>query len=427
MLERYDTDILVIGAGPAGLAAAVCAAESGRRVIVLDDNLGAGGNIWRGETQQPKSPGAALWFARVRQAQLTIHQGTRVFQQPEPQCLLAETAAGVREYRYRKLILATCARERFLPFPGWTLPNVMGAGGLQALVKSGLPIAGKRVVIAGSGPLLLAVAAHLREHGAKLALIAEQADWSKLFSFGAGLWRTPGKIAQAFKMKVQLAGVPQWTSCWPVAANGNGNLQSVTVRHGNQTKEIACDYLACGFHLVPNIELPVMLDCEVTDGYVAVDEWQQSSTPDVYAAGEITSIGGVELSLTEGQIAGYAAAEKLELARQLFAERSHQQRFAEALNRTFALRDELRALPQADTLVCRCEDVSYERLRQQLDWRSAKLHTRCGMGPCQGRICGSAIEFLQGWGMSSVRPPVFPVKLASLMMGCVAEENAKAD
>ena len=177
MLERFDTEILVIGAGPAGLAAACCAAESGQRVIVLDDNLDAGGNIWRGEAQQPKSSSAAAWFARVSQAQLTIHSGARVFQQPEPACLLAETAAGVSEYRYRKLILATGARERFLPFPGWTLPNVCGAGGLQALVKSGLPIADKRVVVAGSGPLLLAVAAYLRQQGAKIELIAEQATF----------------------------------------------------------------------------------------------------------------------------------------------------------------------------------------------------------------------------------------------------------
>lgn len=155
---------------------------------------------------------------------------------------------------------------------------------------------------------------------------------------------------------------------------------------------------------------------------VMVNEWQQSSAANVYAAGEITGIGGLELSLAEGQIAGYAAAGKSEQARSLFAERAKQQRFADALNRAFALRDELRALPQPDTLVCRCEDVTFERLCQQPDWRAAKLHTRCGMGPCQGRICGAALEFLLGWGAASARPPVFPVRIESLLTDAATDE-----
>ena len=101
--------------------------------------------------------------------------------------------------------------------------------------------------------------------------------------------------------------------------------------------------------------------------------------------------------------------------RALFAERRKHQRFADALNRTFALRDELKQLPQADTIICRCEDVCFDRIQTQSNWRAVKLHTRCGMGPCQGRICGAAIEFLLGWQPESVRPPVFPVKVGSLI------------
>ena len=421
MLEKFDTDILVIGAGPAGLAAACCAAESGRRVIVLDDNLDAGGNIWRGEAAQPKTTRAKAWFARVRQAQLEIHSGTRVFQQPAPACLLAETQAGVREYRYRKLILATGARERFLPFPGWTLPNVMGAGALQALVKNGLPIAGKRVVVAGSGPLLFAVAAYLKQQGAKILVIAEQAARAQLLPFATALLGSPTKIAQGLKLKAELAFVPYRTSCWPVEASGDERLQRVQMQCGSRTLAYDCDYLACGFHLVPNLELAELLGCTVNNSRVTVNEWQQASMTEVYAAGEITGIGGLELSLAEGQIAGYAAADQLASARRLLAERAKQQRFGDTLNRTFALRDELRRLPQADTLACRCEDVTFERLRQQSDWRSAKLHTRCGMGACQGRICGAGIEFLLGWGASSIRPPVFPVRVESLMEGSGTE------
>ncbi len=415
MFERFDTDILVIGAGPAGLAAACCAAESGKRVIVLDDNLDAGGNIWRGEVKQPKSSSAAAWFARVGQAQLTIHSGTRVFQQPAPACLLAETAKGVREYRYRKLILATGARERFLPFPGWTLPNVMGAGALQALVKNGLPIAGKRVVVAGSGPLLLAVAAYLKQQGGQVLLVAEQAARKQLLPFAAAVLRSPAKVTQGLKLKTELAFVPYRTSCWPISAHGDERLQRVQMQCGSRTLAYDCDYLACGFHLVPNLELADLLGCAVSDSRVMVNEDQLTSVKEVYAAGEITGIGGLELSLAEGQIAGYAAADKPESARQLFAELAKQLRFADALNRAAALRDELISLPRGETLACRCEDVTFEQLRQQPDWRSAKLHTRCGMGACQGRICGAALEVLLGWGASSIRPPVFPVRVESLM------------
>src|SRR5205085_5077635 len=129
----------------------------------------------------------------------------------------------------------------------------------------------------------------------------------------------------------------------------------------------------------------------------------------------VTGIGGLELSLVEGEIAGLAAAGKREEARKLFKLRDQQRRFARLLNETFALRDELKQLVQPETIVCRCEDVTFERLHVHDSWRAAKLQTRCGMGPCQGRVCGSAVEFLFGWHAESVRPPVLPVRLESLL------------
>src|SRR5690348_8960269 len=169
----HNYDALVIGGGPAGLAAAVSARQAGARVAIVDDNPGPGGQIWRGEHRRPNSPEAAEWFNRAHIKQVEFIGGARVYDRPEKGLLLAETFDGALELRFRKLILATGAREIFLPFPGWTLPGVTGAGGLQALVKSGLPIEGKKVVVAGAGPLLLAVAAYLRKRGADVALIAE--------------------------------------------------------------------------------------------------------------------------------------------------------------------------------------------------------------------------------------------------------------
>src|SRR5262249_23681607 len=148
---------------------------------------------------------------------------------------------------------------------------------------------------------------------------------------------------------------------------------------------------------VPNLELANLLGCDTSGGSVRVDEYQQTTVPRVYSAGEATGIGGLDLSLVEGRIAGYAAVGWHEQARALFARRSKARRFAAALSRAFALREPLQTLADADTIVCRCEDVPLRRLREHASWRTAKLQTRCGMGPCQGRICGPATEFLLGW------------------------------
>ena len=373
-------DVLVIGAGPAGLAAAWRAATSGRRVSVVDDNPAAGGQIWRGEQAKPSSAEAQAWLERIRSVEIQIINGARVFQQPETGVLLAETSAGVCELKYQTLVLATGARERFLPFPGWTLPNVMGAGGLQALVKTGLPIEGKRVVVAGSGPLLLAVAAYLRGRGANVLLIAEQASSLQLMRFGFG---SLSKGSQALALKRQLKGVAYRTGCWVLSAHGKEKLERVTLFRGG---EVACDYLACGFHLVPNVELAELLGCATEEGSVAVDQHQQTTVTNVYSAGETTGIGGLELSLIEGEIAGLAASGERDEARKLFPIREKHRKFADLLNRTFALRDELKRLAAPETIVCRCEDVTFERLTAHRSWRAAKLQTRCGMGPCQGRI-----------------------------------------
>lgn len=410
--SRNECDVLVVGAGPAGLAAAFRASQVGRRVVVVDDNPDAGGQIWRGEKREPRSPEAQVWFERIRSVEIEFIAGARVFQHLGPGRLWAETPSGVREFAYVDLVLATGARERFLPFPGWTLPNVIGAGGLQALVKNGVPIEGKKVVLAGSGPLLLAVADYLRSHGAEVLLIGEQASSLRLARFGLGLINQPGKLSQAFALA---KGFKYLKDCWVTAANGQEKLESVVLQHRGKRSSVSCDFLACGFHLVPNLELAELFGCETADGAVRVDEFQQTSVPHVYAAGEATGIGGLELSLVEGEIAGLSAAGKHEDGRRLFSERAKQRRFADLLSRTFALRDELKTLAMPDTIVCRCEDIVLDRLRAHDSWRAAKLQTRCGMGPCQGRICGSAVEFLFDWKVESVRPPILPVRVESLL------------
>jgi NADPH-dependent 2,4-dienoyl-CoA reductase/sulfur reductase-like enzyme len=424
MSRERHYDVLVVGAGPAGLAAAWAAAQGVERVGLVDENQAPGGQIWRGEADHGRAKGEpGAWFQKVAGTAVEFLPAARVIALPRPGHLSAETPERCLALTYRRLIMATGARERFLPFPGWTLPNVLGAGGLQALVKSGLRIQGKTVVVAGSGPLLLAVAAYLRSRRAEVRLIAEQADRSSILRFGLRLIGSPAKMSQALRLKLALRGVPYRTGCWPVSALGEGRLTGVTLTDGRTTWYEPCDYLACGFDLIPNTELARALGCETRQGGVVVDDWQQTTVEGVYCAGEATGVGGLEKSLTEGRIAGHAAGGQPDAARALFSARKKSLSFANSLATAFALRDELRALPHPDTIVCRCEDVSWARILPHGSPRAAKLQTRCGMGPCQGRVCGPAIEFLMRWPLESVRPPIFPARLESLTDGarCVAD------
>ena len=410
-------DLLIVGAGPAGLAAALAASTSQKdtRIALIDENQALGGQIWRQDlASKHPQPDSATWLEILSSPLLHFIPGARVISQPSPRTLLAETPNDCMTLSYNRLILAPGARERFLPFPGWTLPNVMGAGALQALVKSGLPIAGKTVVVAGSGPLLLAVAAYLYKKHANIPFIAEQAPRSRVLRFALGLLRSPDKLSQALQLKLALRNVPYHTTCWPVAAQGVDRLESVTLTNGRHSWTQPCDYLACGFGLVPNTELPRSLGCQIRLGSVVVDETQATSVPGILCAGEATGIGGLEKSLLEGSIAGHSATGRLDAARALLKSRKKALAFAESLERTFALRPELKALPTPETIVCRCEDVPLSLLLPYSSSRAAKLQTRCGMGPCQGRICGPALEFLLDWPPDSIRPPIFPTKLGSL-------------
>src|SRR4051812_28476621 len=230
---KKNFDVLVVGGGPAGLAAASSAAEHGVRVGLIDDNPAPGGQIWR-KGIAGAYPEAENWIRKLRSAGVEILCGVRVFDHPSPNLLRAEMHDELLELRYRKLVIATGARERFLPFPGWTLPNVMGAGGLQALVKSGYSVAGKKVVVAGTGPLLLAVAAYLRTHGAEIVMICEQASWWRLMTFGVSLLKYRDKIAQGRALRKEVNGVPFITGAWPVAAEGSEGLKSVSISHGGK-------------------------------------------------------------------------------------------------------------------------------------------------------------------------------------------------
>jgi NADPH-dependent 2,4-dienoyl-CoA reductase/sulfur reductase-like enzyme len=417
-------DLLIVGAGPAGMAAAVAAAPSGASIVVIDDNPTPGGQIWRDGPGATLPAAARRWReALERHANIRVCSGTRVVAAPSRNELLLEDAERGWRVQWKKLILCTGARELLLPFPGWTLPGVTGAGGLQALVKAGLPVEGERIVIAGSGPLLLAAAATARAAGAKVVRVAEQASLAAVAGFAASLVRWPGKAVQA----VTLADAQYRTSSRIVSVRGDAQVESVQLRQGDAEVELQCERVACGFGLTPNTQLGRMLGCALTPQgagaqALAADAWQRTSLPDIYAAGECTGFGGSERALAQGTIAGYSAVGNERAARRHERERARWDAFAAQLNRSFALAAEIRRMPRPNTLVCRCEDVPLSALTGCSGWTDAKLHRRCGMGACQGRICGDAAQFLFGWTPPAPRPPLSPARIATLA-GLAPHEN----
>lgn len=421
--EPLRARVAVVGAGPAGLAAACAAAKAlrgGADVVVLDEGFAAGGQIWRHRAGSPPPPGAAAYVARLERLGVRVLPGATVVDARDGgRTLLVETRGGSLVVRTEKLVVATGARERFLPFPGWTLPGVMGVGAAQALLKSGLSFRGKRVVIAGTGPLLLPVAALMAKDGAQLAVVAEQAPLGRLLGFAAGLAGRPGKLVEALAYRARFAGVRYRTGTWVTGATGDDRVREVTLTDGARSWSVPCDVLCCAYGLVPNVELARLLGCAVEDGRVRVDARQATSVPDVLSAGEPTGVAGLEASLAEGEIAGLAAAGRVTFPGALLARRDAGRGFAHALETAFRLRDELLHLAAPDTVVCRCEDVRRGDLDPAWSTRQAKLCTRAGMGPCQGRVCGPALGCLFGWEADVVRPPVKTASVGSLAGGTI--------
>ena len=411
-------DLLIVGAGPAGMAAALAAAPTGMAITIVDDNIHPGGQIWR------DGPGVTLPpLARQHRDALARHPnirllcGTRVVglggpaaPGDAPTLLLEDAERGWAQHSQR-LILCNGARELLLPFPGWTLPGVTGAGGLQALIKGGVSVKGQRIVVAGTGPLLLAAADTARKAGAQVIRIAEQAPWQALAAFTLQLPRWPTKALQATTLLNR-----HWrTSSHVLQAKGQAQLESVQMQRGTQQETLACDRLACGFGLVPNTQMGQLLGCTLNNRLgLQVDSLMATSVPHVFAAGECTGFGGSERALTQGAIAGHAAAGDTARTQALLPTLARWQGFADLLHTQFKLSDAVRQLATPDTLVCRCEDVPLRDLQARTGWIDAKLHTRCGMGACQGRVCGAATQALFGWIPAPPRHLLAPVRIGTL-------------
>ena len=414
--------LVVVGAGPAGLAAAQAAARGGVDVLLLDAAPVAGGQVWRARRGVTPPP-VARALAGLARAGVRVLAGTRVVMPLPDRTLLIDGPDGACRLRWQHLVLATGARERLLPFPGWTLPGVFGAGGLQALAKGGWPLSNQRVLVAGTGPLLLAAAATLHREGALIAGLADEAGPRALARFAGPLLRHPSKAAQALQLAWSLGGM-RWLPGWRVvAAEGAGKVERVVLKNGGRTRAIACDALAASWGLVPQTELGQALGCALAPRFgadaLAVDAAQRTNVAGVFAVGECTGVAGAVAAQLQGEIAGRAVAAELASAApppaRLAARLAREHGFAAAVAATFAPPAHWRERLRDDTLVCRCEDVAWSALRDQPDLRSAKLATRCGMGHCQGRLCHDTLASVMHWPRLPVRAPLTPAPLASLL------------
>jgi thioredoxin reductase len=419
MLERAD--VIVVGGGPAGIAAAVAAAAAGKQVCLLDEGFRPGGQIWRHRSQQVPDAARKLLSALAASTAKVLSQAS-VFdiENRSGDWHLTASQGGHRTaIEAGTLILACGARERFLPFPGWTLPGVLGAGGGQALLKEGLELRGERVLVSGTGPLLLPVATSVRKAGGRLLGVVEQAPRRRLLRLLPALLSRPAKAWQALSLGASLLGVPYRPGWWVKEALGTVRLEALRLTDGRREEVLACSWLFCGFGLVPNVELGRALGCEGTHLGLAVNEAQGTSVSGLFAAGELCGVAGVDAALAEGTIAGLAAAGAWDPAsrtgRRLAKLRSRARQMGARMDTIFALRSELRGLPRPDTTLCRCEDVPFEAIDPGWGLRETKLCTRAGMGPCQGRVCGPILIYQFGHTLDSVRIPYKSAPMGQLI------------
>jgi D-hydroxyproline dehydrogenase subunit alpha len=450
------SDVLVIGAGAAGLSAAYAAARAGCLVSVVDANPRTGGQYHRDR------PGAPVFRPRgcdddAVWARIGIRPGETVFALSGGRDAFTARTRGDDRHRdmvssidARRVVIATGAFDRHLPVPGWDLPGVMAGGGAQALIKGSGVLPGKRVVVAGTGPFLLAVASAILEAGGSVAAVLEANDPFALRHHRAAVTNV-GKAGELVRYVTALARhrVPYLRRHRVRRIHGDNAVTGVTVAQVDADwfakpgtdRWIDADTVTLGYGFTAQTDLPAQLGCAMTvatdEGLAVVTSDDQGTSVDgVFAAGETTGVGGVDLARIEGLISGAAVARSLGRPSPLRDEallrrrRDRMRAFADVLARAFPVRPGWEPDLADDTIMCRCEEVPLGRIRHAIDdlgagdARTVKLLTRAGMGWCQGRVCSFAVDrlcpqpaTLPGQARAATRPVAVPVPLGSLIGG----------
>ena len=467
--RSLSAQVVILGAGPAGLSAAIQLARSGVKSVVVDENPKIGGAIFRQPQRERLPPGdsrkeedktrlrAKALFEEFESARehASLLLGAEVVGALGDRDELAVLVDGkVQNLPFARLIVAAGCYERAQPFPGWTLPGVMTVGGAQLQVKSGLVKPGGRAVLAGTGPLLLVAAKQLHEAGVQIAGVFEAGRRIDLARSFPALLANPGLVMEglAYHRYLKNAGIPFHYGWGIVEARGARELSSVVVapyttdwepiRRREIVLEVDC--LGVGYGYVPRTQLTQMLGCRhehrSADGGLCpvADEWRRTSRENVYVAGDVAGVFGSETAAQDGKLAALAclkdggtlgAAEAERLAAPLRASSTRLRKFRAAFDRFSTPRVGMLQLPTPETIVCRCENVARENVDRAVDGgvktlAALKMATRVGMGDCQGKMCSSfCFEYLrhrtggtsETVGESRPRFPLAPIPFSAML------------
>ncbi len=456
------TELIVIGAGPGGIQAAITASELGLEVTLIDSQPSAGGQYFM---QQPREFNNHDTGYHQKQAsellQKLVNSNVKfldkslvwgIFHNPKTN-LWQLTLQGDRcpsRIEAPSVVIATGAYDRSIPFPGWDLPGVMTAGAAQIMIKNQAVLPGKKVIVTGTGPLQLAAASNLIEAGAKVSAVLE-CNQNLIFR---GLPHLPSIWGQWRRLKegVEYAGnliraKTPYRIGWSVSkAEGFEKVEVVTIGKLDSEgypiptsyQNIAVDAIVVGYGLTPSTEFFRLLDVEMfyskSEGIFLPkrNDFFQTSAPGIYAVGDCAGIGGANLAMLEGKIAAIDVAVQTGQTRlstmnatlkQSIKHLKCEQKFARMLGEIFALPEGLFSLARPDTIICRCEQTSLAEVKQAISYGAQSVTdikniTRSGMGNCQGRTCGSILTQLLArdirWNPEdcqylNIRPPVHPI------------------
>lgn len=462
--DKSQFNIIIIGSGFSGIVAADVLADYNLSILLIDENIHIGGQLLRripdrlGEYSSHKpdkiKQTGFRFVDKVRDKKITLMNKTTLLGVYENNEILIEyNREKTLTLKYGLLLFATGARERFIPFKGWTLPGVYSAGMMQVLMKSSGVLPAKTMLMAGSGLFLFAAANEFLGSGGKLLGIMEQSPFWNKVKFFPQLFHQLPKFLEGGKYlsRIYLSKVPVHYRRHIIEARGDKHLEEVVVGKLNRQgkfisgteKTYQTDALAVGYGFVPNIEAPQLAGCELEysqekGGWtVQVNDRMETSVENILAAGEITGVGGAQKSLNEGRIAAYSILEKLgvedksrlvSMYKKLKRQRKHHMSFVKCFNSLYEIKPETVLEIPDDTIVCRCEYIDMKSIKNAVDMgchnpNALKVSTRCTMGPCQGRTCAPVIyDILQtlcskspeAMGLFSVRPPFKPVSIRAL-------------
>jgi len=455
-MSDFDYQLLVIGAGPAGMAAAQTAASHGVEVTVIDEQANPGGQIYRNVDASPLADigllGKDYVFGRqlvqgFRLDAIDYHANTALWYLDRSGELGVIEQGVHRSARAKSIVIACGAQERPMPFPGWDKAGVMTAGAGQILMKSAGMVPQQAPVLAGSGPLLLLLAWQYLRAGIKIRALVDTSPrgirWPALRHLPSALAASDYLFKGLQLMSaIKRARVPWYRGAENLRAEGKERLTAISFDCANTKHRIETPLLMVHQGVIPSTQVAAAAGCETEWNepqqcwQPTVDGWGESSQPGIFIAGDAAGIAGARAAWLSGQLAGLQVACQLQrleptqrdrLAQKTRNARARHMSIRPFLDRYYRLPDAA-LMPPDETLACRCEEVMVAEIRRLAAAgcsgpNQAKAFTRCGMGPCQGRFCGSTVEQIfnsetergrQQVGCYNVRPPLKPVTLGQL-------------